>query len=180
MRRAQREDWAEAEGRVYWFDNFLEAPRCEGMLAELEFAFWRRSTVYLEGEGGKHKYVYSRRRVSSATSERWFTPPLRRAIALVDRRVGRHLPQAPSHREEWQATIYERGGRFDYHHDSGYFDDDAAGERTHSVVLYLETPERGGETRFPLLMTAMAGRSLEASARTPAWSQTAGSPNRRS
>ena len=110
MRRVQRQDWAEAEGRVYWFDNFLEAPRCEGILAELEFAFWRPSTVYLEGEGGKHQYVYSRRRVSSTTSERWFTPPLRRAIALIDRRVGRHLPQAPSHREEWQATIYERVG----------------------------------------------------------------------
>ena len=120
MRRVQRQDWAEAEGRVFWFDNFLEAPRCEGILAELEFALWRPSTVYLEGEGGKHQYVYSRRRVSSTTSERWFTPPLQRAIALIDRRVGRHLPQAPSHREEWQATIYERGGRFDYHHDSGY------------------------------------------------------------
>ena len=163
MGRVQRQDWAEAEGRVYWFDNFLEAPRCEGILAELEFAFWRPSTVYLEGEGGKHQYVYSRRRVSSTTSERWFTPPLRRAIALIDRRVGRHLPQAPSHREEWQATIYERGGRFDYHHDSGYFDDDAAGERTHSVVLYLETPERGGETRFPLLdlsVKSLSGRLL--------------------
>jgi prolyl 4-hydroxylase len=151
MRRVQRQDCAEAEGRVYWFDNFIEAPRCEGILAELEFAFWRPSTVYLEGEGGKHQYVYSRRRVSSTTSERWFTPPLRRAIALIDRRISRHLPQAPSCREEWQATIYERGGRFDYHHDSGYFGDDAAGERTHSVVLYLEAPERGGETRFPLL-----------------------------
>ena len=82
---------------------------------------------------------------------------------MIDRRVGRHLPQAPSHREEWQATIYERGGRFDYHHDSGYFDDDAAGERTHSVVLYLETPERGGETRFPLLdlsVKSLSGRLL--------------------
>jgi hypothetical protein len=96
MPRVQRQDWAEAEGRVYWFDNFLEAPRCEGILAELEFAFWRPSTVYLEGEDGKHQYVYSRRRVSSTTSERWFTPSLRRAIALIDRRVGRHLPQAPS------------------------------------------------------------------------------------
>jgi prolyl 4-hydroxylase len=163
MQRVQRQDCAEAEGRLYWLDNFLEASRCEGILAELEFAFWRPSTVYLEGEGGNHQYVYSRRRVSSTTSEQWFTPPLRRAIALIDRRIGRHLPQAPSHREEWQATRYEKGGRFDYHHDSGYFDDDAAGERTHSVLLYLETPERGGETRFPLLdlsVKSVSGRLL--------------------
>ena len=36
MGRVQRQDWAEAEGRVSWFDNFLEAPRCEGILAELD------------------------------------------------------------------------------------------------------------------------------------------------
>ena len=36
-------------------------------------------------------------------------------------------------------------------------------ERTHSVVLYLETPERGGETRFPLLdlsVKSLSGRLL--------------------
>jgi prolyl 4-hydroxylase len=32
-----------------------------------------------------------------------------------------------------------------------YYDGDAAGERTHSIVLYLDAPERGGQTRFPLL-----------------------------
>lgn len=163
MRRVQRQDCAEADGRLYWFDDFLEAPRCDAILAELEFAFWRPSTVYLEGGDGKRQYVYSRRRVSSTTSERWFTPPLRRTIALIDRRIGRHLPQAPSCREEWQATRYEKGGRFDHHHDSGYFDGDAAGERTHSVLLYLDSPERGGETRFPLLdlsVKSVSGRLL--------------------
>lgn len=151
VRRAQRQDWTEADGRLYWIDGFLDARRCEAILAELEFSLWRRSTVYAEGEGGKHEYIYSGRRVSSSTSERWFTPSLRRTMRLIDRRIGQHLPLAISHREEWQATRYERGGRFDYHHDSGYFDGDAAGERTHSIVLYLDAPERGGQTRFPLL-----------------------------
>ena len=75
MRRVQRQDWAEAEGRVSWFDNFLEASRCVRILSELEFAFWRPSTVYLEGEGGRHQYVHSRRRVSSTT---WSDGSLRR------------------------------------------------------------------------------------------------------
>ena len=73
MPRVQRQDWAERRGASIGSTNFLEAPRCEGILAELEFALWRPSTVYREGEGGKHHYVHTRRRVSSTTSERWFT-----------------------------------------------------------------------------------------------------------
>ena len=163
MRLIPRHDCAEAEGRIFWIDGFLDARRCKAVLTELEFAFWRRSTVYVEGEGGKHQYMYSGRRVSSTTSERWFTSPLRRTIAMIDRRLGQHMPEAVAHREEWQATRYEKGGRFDYHHDSGYFDGDAAGERTHSVLLYLDAPERGGETRFPLLdlsINCVRGRLL--------------------
>ncbi len=163
MRLIPRHDCTEADGRVFWIDNFLDARRCEAVLAELEFAFWRRSTVYVEGEGGKHQYMYSARRVSSTTSERWFTSPLQRTVALIDRRLGQHMAEVVANREEWQATRYEKGGRFDYHHDSGYFDGDAAGERTHSVLLYLDAPERGGETRFPLLdlsINCVRGRLL--------------------
>ncbi len=163
MGRVQRQECAEASGRLYWLDDFLDATRCAAILAELEFAFWQRSTVYVEGDAGKRQFIYSGQRVSSTTSERWFSAPLRRTVALIDRRIGKHLPQMLSHREEWQATRYEKGGRFDYHHDSGYFGGEAAGERTHSVLLYLDTPERGGETQFPLLdlaVKSVAGRLL--------------------
>jgi prolyl 4-hydroxylase len=163
MARAQRHHCPEAPDRLYWLDGFLNAAQCEAILAELEFTFWEPSRVYTPIGNGEHRSVTSDRRVSSTTSERWFNTPLRRAIATIDRRVAKLLPQALSHREEWQATKYGKGGRFNYHHDSGYFGAEPAGERTHTVLLYLDTPGRGGATRFPLLdleVKSVAGRLL--------------------
>jgi prolyl 4-hydroxylase len=163
MARARRHDCPEAPDRLYWLDGFLEPAQCEAILAELEFTFWQPSRVYAPIGNGQRRSVYSRQRVSSTTSERWFSAPLRRTVATIDRRIARLLPQAPSHREPWQATKYGNGGYFKCHHDSGSFGAEPAGERTHTVLLYLDTPRRGGSTWFPLLdfdVKSVAGRLL--------------------
>jgi prolyl 4-hydroxylase len=162
MVQAQRHNCPAAPDRLYWFDGFLSAVECKTILAELEFVFWGRSTVYVEGTAaGQHQFTYSDHRISSTSSERWFSAPLQRTIATIDQRISRLLPQMLSNREEWQATKYSEGGRFNYHHDSGYFGGEPAGERTHTALLYLDTPKRGGATRFPLLdleVKSVAGR----------------------
>jgi hypothetical protein len=163
MMRARRHDCPEAPDRLYWLDRFLEPAQCEAILAELEFTFWEPSRVYAPIANGHRRSVCSGRRVSSTTSERWFSAPLRRTVAMIDRRVSRLLPQAASHREPWQATKYSKGGHFKCHYDSGSFDVEPAGERTHTVLLYLDTPRRGGSTWFPLLdleVGSVAGRLL--------------------
>jgi hypothetical protein len=163
MAPAQRHDCPAAPDRLYWLDGFLGAAQCERILAELEFAFWDRSTLYVEGTAGQYQFVQSAQRDSSTTSERWFSAPLRRIIAMIDQRVSKLLPQVLSNREEWQATKYSKGGHFNYHHDSGYFGGEPAGERTHTVLLYLDTPNRGGATSFPLLdleVKSVTGRLL--------------------
>jgi prolyl 4-hydroxylase len=147
--------------RLYLHDGFLPPQQCETILAELEFAFWQRSKVYVDAGGGEYQHLYSDKRASMTTSERWFSTPLRRAIANIDRRIARVLPSMLTHREEWQATRYTKGGRFGYHSDSGYFAHEAAGERTHTIMIYLDTPRRGGVTRFPRLgidVKCQAGR----------------------
>jgi hypothetical protein len=163
MVRARRHDCPEAPDRLYWLDGFLEPAQCEAILAELEFTFWQPSRVYAPIGNGQRRSVYSGQRVSSTTSERWFSAPLRRTVAMIDRRVSKLLPQASSHREEWQATKYSKGGYFRCHHDSGSFGLDLTGERTHTILLYLNTPRRGGSTWFPLLdleVKSVAGRLL--------------------
>ena len=149
-----------SRSRLTFLDGFLRPEQCGAILGELEFAYWSRSKVYVEtGEGYQH--ILGDKRDSMTTSERWFTAPLRRTIAAVDRRLARRLPQILTHREEWQATRYRRGGRFGYHSDGGYFAGEPAGERTHTVLIYLEAPRRGGVTRFPHLdidVKCVAGR----------------------
>jgi prolyl 4-hydroxylase len=142
---------ANAPGRLFWQDGFLKRSTCETMREELDFAFWQRSTVYQPAGDGKHHHIVSDRRISYTTSERWFTVPLRRRMVVINRRIDALLPGFLKLREEWQATKYAKGGRFNYHQDAGQFGDEPAGERTHTVLLYLDTPARGGETHFPLL-----------------------------
>jgi prolyl 4-hydroxylase len=147
--------------RLFWLDGFLRPTQCEAILGELEFAFWERSKVYREGTDGCYEYVYSDKRISATTSERWFSAPLRRMVARIDRHISKTVPEILSCREEWQATKYRKGGRFGYHFDSGYFADEAAGERTYTLLIYLDTPRRGGATRFPhfdIDVKSVAGR----------------------
>ena len=150
-----------ADSRLKLLDGFLRPDQCGAILRELEFAYWSRSKVYVEtGEGG-YQHILGDKRDSMTTSERWFTAPLRRTIAAIDRRLARRLPQVLTHREEWQATRYRKGGRFGYHADGGYFAGEPAGERTHTILIYLEAPRRGGVTRFPHLdidVKSVAGR----------------------
>ena len=149
------------DDRLTFVDGFLRPDQCAAILHELEFAYWSRSKVYVEMGDGDYQHILGDKRDSMTTSERWFTTPLRRAIGGIDRRLARRLPQVLTHREEWQATRDRRGGRFGYHADSGYFAGEPAGERTHTVLIYLEAPRRGGVTRFPHLgidVKSVAGR----------------------
>jgi len=149
------------DDRLVWLDGFLRRDQCDAILSELEFAYWSRSKLYVETGEGRYEHLLGEKRDSMTTSERWFSGPLRRAIAAIDRRLARRLPQVLTHREEWQATRYRKGGRFGYHADGGYFAGEPAGERTHTILIYLEAPRRGGVTRFPRLdidVRSVAGR----------------------
>ena len=127
----------------------------------IEFAFWERSKLYLKDTGGRYQLSIAtsgsvqRHRAGGSAS------PLRRVVATIDRHISKKIPEVLTHREEWQATKYGKKGRFNYHFDSGYFADEAAGERTYTLLIYLDTPRRGGATRFPHLdidVKSVAGR----------------------
>lgn len=147
--------------RLCWADGFLDDAQCARVNEELEFAHWRPSGV--TRYRGALGFVTGRStgRVSESAMEEWFTPQLQRAMRAIDRRVALLVPRFATRREPWQATRYARGGRFDYHCDAGAFAHDRAGEREHTVLLYLATPRRGGSTHFRALgvdVAAVAGR----------------------
>jgi prolyl 4-hydroxylase len=142
---------------LFCVDGFLRETQCHAIIEELDFALWRPSGV-AEYDGPR---VRSSFRLSETTTGRWFSTSLRRTMRAIDRRIERLVPRFVQRREEWQATRYGVGGKFDYHFDGGQWVENPSGDREHTVLLYLDTPRRGGGTHFKELdveITPKAGR----------------------
>lgn len=141
-----------APGSVLVLDDFVSPVSSQVILDELEFAFWAPSTVIREGRDGSAVSGVSAVRVSETTGNDWFSPPLRREIHRLETRICHQLDLIASHLEPWQATRYRRGGKFEPHFDGGaLFHREPAGDRVVSILVYLNTPDAGGRTTFPLL-----------------------------
>ncbi len=151
------------ERKLFWIESFLPPEQCASIVDELRFAFWSPSTVTDYKPWRELRTVRSLMRVSESTTEKWFTPELRRAIRSIDRRLESLVPHLQERREDWQATRYSVGGKFDYHLDGGHWASECGGHREHTVLIYLNTPRRGGGTRFKkfdLEVQAKTGRLL--------------------
>ncbi|MEA3063212.1 MAG: prolyl 4-hydroxylase [Sphingomonadales bacterium] len=153
---------------------FLSAQQCASIRAELAFAHWYPSMVVGPGPDGVSSARISACRTSESTDESWFTPQLARRIRGIDRRIAALFPGFAERREEWQATRYFTGGAFRAHFDTGHWQDEPAGEREHTVLIFLDTPRAGGETCFPLLDVAIRART----GLFLAWCNLAGDGNR--
>lgn len=163
MRRAAPAESADCGREPRWMDGFLSERTCGVVLEELEVAFWRGSSVVRRRRDGSLETCDSVRRVSETADEEWFSPRLRRELRKIEARVAAMLHVDVTRFEPWQATRYRRGGRFDFHLDAGYWAGDPAGDREKTVLVYLDTPGRGGATRFQELgldVDARAGRLL--------------------
>ncbi|MCB9652436.1 MAG: 2OG-Fe(II) oxygenase [Deltaproteobacteria bacterium] len=140
----------------WWQDGFLSADLCARILDELEITLWRRSTVVMRPGQPEARSVVSGSRTSETAFEPWFSPALRRILRRIEARLEPLLGAERVRMEAWQATRYRRGAAFREHHDAGFGRDGLGGERTRTVILYLDTPSRGGATRFSALDLTVA------------------------
>jgi hypothetical protein len=140
-------------------DGFVAPSECSLILRELKFTHWADSAVvkYI-GDENSPAYFNSMRR-SQTSGQIWFSDELNAALALIEERLVTLLGCSRKHLEEWQATRYAKGDRFDYHVDGGNWEHTAAGERKRSIIMYLDTPARGGQTRFRALNKTFAARA---------------------
>lgn len=146
-------------GRLLWMDGFVPEEECALVLDELQFAYWSASTVIRRESGGALQSVRSAGRVSESTTEHWFSRELARCVRRIERRVAGLVHRPVDRFERWQATRYGRGGRFRDHFDCGFWGQEPAGEREKTVLIYLDTPARGGSTYFKELgLEVMARR----------------------
>jgi 2OG-Fe(II) oxygenase superfamily len=144
-------------------DEFITPSECTRMLRELEFTHWSASPIvkYI-GDENSPAY-FDTMRESETSGQIWFSDELNEILASIEERLAAVLGSSPTHFEEWQATRYRKNDHFDYHVDGGNWEHTAAGERKRSIIMYLDTPTRGGATRFRALnksIRARAGRVL--------------------
>lgn len=123
--------------------NFLPADLCDALMASID-AKRRPSTISdYNGDAGFR------------TSETCDLPSSDPHVAEVERLITRFTGLDPAHGEPIQGQRYAVGQEFKAHTD--YFEPQGvdferycsvAGQRTWTVMLYLNAPEAGGATRF--------------------------------
>src|SRR6266508_202918 len=139
-------------------DGFISEQEGGQLLDELEYVFWKPSLTYQRQVDDTYRNVLADTRVSETAHQDFFSDEVAELLAAIEARLTAYLGVDPAHLEWWQATRYPIGGRFDYHLDSGYWDDHYAGDRVRTFLVYLTTPLTGGGTHFRALDVLVEAR----------------------
>jgi prolyl 4-hydroxylase len=142
-------------------DDFLAPAACSRLLSELSRCEWKPSEAALVSPHGHYRQGSVPARTSlTVAAGKW--PPrveaiLRRIEQLLEKQIGIVIGRL----EEWQATRYKKGEKFDFHLDCGCWHKHPAGERRRTILIYLDHPLEGGSTFFRALnreISPVAGR----------------------
>lgn len=135
--------------RVVVLGDFLSDAECEALIALAQPRLARSRTV--DNDNGA-QIVHAARTSHSMCLQLGQDALCQR----IEARIARLLDWPVDHGEGLQVLRYATGAEYQPHYD--YFDPAAAGtpvllqaggQRVASLVMYLNTPERGGATRFP-------------------------------
>lgn len=135
--------------RVMVLGGFLSDAECDAVIALAQPRLARSRTV--DNANGAH-VVHAARTSDSMCLQLGQDALCQR----IEARIARLLDWPMDHGEGLQVLRYTTGAEYQPHYD--YFDPDAAGtpvllqaggQRVASLVMYLNTPDRGGATRFP-------------------------------
>ena len=135
--------------RVVIFADLLTAEECDGLMAQASPRLMRSETVDTATGGSE---VHAARTSDGMFFERGETP----LIDRIERRIATLLNWPLNRGEGLQILRYRPGAQYKPHND--YFDPEQpgtpkiverGGQRVGTLVMYLNTPERGGATVFP-------------------------------
>ena len=157
---SKQEEWRGRVTPVSWsprafvFEGFLTDQEADHLIA-LAAPKMANSTV-VDNDTGES--FASEVRTSTGTV---LDPAQDAVVARVERRIAlvSSLPQANG--EGLQVLRYSDGQKytphFDYFHDDLNSQEESGGQRIATVLMYLSTPEEGGETVFPSAGAKVAG-----------------------
>ena len=149
------------EPRAFLFHNFLSDEECDHLI-ELAEGKLKKSTVVNSKTGGS---MDSEVRTSFGTFLQTHQDDV---VTRIEKRLG-HVTMIPEENgESLQILRYQNGQKYephtDYFHDQVNQEKSKGGQRIATVLMYLSTPEEGGETVFPSATTKVSG---------PEWSECA-------
>ncbi|UNK49985.1 2OG-Fe(II) oxygenase [Lysobacter sp. S4-A87] len=131
-------------------DNVLSHQECDYLIA-LSTQQMRPSTV-VSPDSGELATIEAR-----SSEGAWFTRGHDETIAAIESRLAALMQVPVDHGEGLQVLHYRAGGEYRPHYD--YFPPEQpgsvphlarGGQRTASLIMYLNSPDAGGETIFPL------------------------------
>lgn len=134
---------------VVVFGGLLSARECDGLVQLASSRLARSTTLDVESGGDQ---VHPDRTSRGMFFRRGENP----LVARIEARIARLLDWPLENGEGLQILRYDVGAEYRPHHD--YFDPDSpgsrvalqrGGQRVATLVMYLNTPERGGATTFP-------------------------------
>ncbi|KAK3240943.1 hypothetical protein CYMTET_49253 [Cymbomonas tetramitiformis] len=132
--------------RAFVFHNFLTEEECDHMI-KIATPSMTKSTV-VDNKTGKS--VPSSIRTSSGT---FFRKSQDSVIAGVERKIAEASMVPAENGEGLQILHYDVGQKYESHydffHDKFNNDPSKGGQRVATMLMYLSTPESGGETVFP-------------------------------
>eukprot|EP01095_Lingulamoeba_sp_RSL-Kostka_P001592 TRINITY_DN1228_c0_g1_i2.p1 TRINITY_DN1228_c0_g1~~TRINITY_DN1228_c0_g1_i2.p1 ORF type:complete len:323 (-),score=99.75 TRINITY_DN1228_c0_g1_i2:130-1098(-) len=156
--------------RVFVYDNFLTDEEADYIIAKGNVTGLSRSLV----AAGKGDNNMSNSRTSFGTFLRSDFDPI---LQGIEDRISSWIQIPPSYGENFYLLRYKIGQEYKAHHD--YFHEEVpgmekylgtSGQRTATILMYLENTEEGGETLFPVLDVAVApkkGRAVLFFSHTP-------------
>lgn len=134
------------EPRAFLLHNFLSDEECDHLI-NLASDHLRKSTVVDSTTGGS---VDSDVRTSSGT---FLSARQDDVVARIEKRISIVTMLPEENGESLQILKYVNGQKYephtDYFHDKVNADPAHGGQRIATVLMYLTTPEEGGETVFP-------------------------------
>lgn len=141
--------------RVVVFGNLLSADECQAIIDAARPRMARSETVAEAKEGSE---------VNAARTSRgmFFERGENEVVARLEQRIAKLLRWPVENGEGLQVLHYQPGAEYQPHYD--YFDSKHAstasilkrgGQRVATLVMYLNSPKRGGATTFPDIKTSV-------------------------
>jgi prolyl 4-hydroxylase len=139
------------EKNIVIIDDFITEQQLKNIVFELQFTHWTRSSVVKYNGEENSPTFYNHMRKSESSTQTLFAEDLNKEVVAIERKLASLLQTNSNKFEEWQATRYIKDDKFDYHVDCGNWGNSLTGERRRTILLYIDAPLKGGETKFRAL-----------------------------
>lgn len=133
-------------------DNFLTEDECRDILAESSLnPFWMAAKLASQHNNlVYHEYLSSHRK-SQVLHGCNFGQNLKNRTDLIKEMLHNKINVDLEKFEDWQITKYDIGDLYNFHNDCGCWKGHPSGEREKTILIYLLSPNKGGETYFRAL-----------------------------